>query len=526
MKKLTLQSIKFFLTVLATVFVLYGNAQTVTSKADGNWNDANTWDVGVPNPGDDVIINHAVILNVNVDEDNAVATITINYTADSGPSGSFNIGSHTISTTGDFILAADDVLGTVTINQGVMNVGNVSEDGLIINGGKFTFNDATINVSGYFALNAGDLAVIGTSAILNVSTAGVRSDSHYNFYINEVANITLNTIFTLNVRNGNTVTDEIYVKAATLIEEDAGTSVLNANMFNDDNDGGPFNFVADLPLHNLTSDIGAGNTLYLKSVTQYDTVFIIKDLKLNTGSAYIENEQTIICLNSFDNQQSENITVDGFLIVPGTLTSSSNIVGNGTVYAGTYAVGTYTVFGNVVISQDNGHYFSASTWYGSEGDGDWFNAANWQSNAVPTPSTDVTIWSGAQTFPTIDKGGAHAKNLIIDAGTSLKIDSIGDLTSTTGLQMINNSGTLTIDGGTFTFTGGVQAINNASSTINIDNDGQMTVTLDQSATARKMDNLHIITLNNNSTLTITGSLEMGSSSSLDVQGGSSVEIKQ
>ena len=525
------------LTLLFTfcLFALFAFAQTYTFTSTNfsgwppmNWTAPATWTItgGIPGyeypqtTNDIVIINGVVVLN----EDNLeVASVTIDYNTLNSVYGSLDIGNNTFTTEGNFVVNSNTTSGGIALSGGAINIGNGTEDGFIINGGSFAWSDGAIDISGYFALNGGTLT-LSSNLTMNVCTAGVRSEGNYNYYVSESANITLNAVtLTVNIKNGNNNAGniaEVYQENATF--SGITGSTLNLNLSNVDGDTGPFYYVSDIPMNNFASDIGSGNTLYYKSVTQYDSVFF-EEVILTSGSAYIESDETVYCYLSFNNGQTNDVTVDGLLIVPGTLTSSSNIVGNGTVYANTYSLGSNTVYG---IPQDDltaASYFSASTWLGTQSN-DWNNKDNWQTITVPTDATDVTIWSGAGNMPVIGTPpGAQSKNLIINAGTSLKINSGSDFTSTTGLQMINNSGTLTIDGGTLSFSG-IKMINNASSTILIDNGGVMTVTMDDNY--KTMENLDAINLDNNSSLIITGDLDMRTGSTLNVQGGSTVEIKQ
>ncbi|MEO1653243.1 MAG: hypothetical protein AAFU64_06840 [Bacteroidota bacterium] len=59
-----LLNVKNWIFVLSLCLLFdFSIAQTFTTVRDGNWNDAATWDSGVPSPGSDVIINHNVLLN-------------------------------------------------------------------------------------------------------------------------------------------------------------------------------------------------------------------------------------------------------------------------------------------------------------------------------------------------------------------------------------------------------------------------------------------------------------------------------
>ena len=77
MKKLALKSIKLFLTILAIALVYSGTAQTtVFSVKDGNWSDDDTWDIGVPQDGENVTITHKVFIDSEINEVPGNLTIT------------------------------------------------------------------------------------------------------------------------------------------------------------------------------------------------------------------------------------------------------------------------------------------------------------------------------------------------------------------------------------------------------------------------------------------------------------------
>jgi hypothetical protein len=81
------------------------------------------------------------------------------------------------------------------------------------------------------------------------------------------------------------------------------------------------------------------------------------------------------------------------------------------------------------------------TWTGSV-DTDWNTAANWDLNAVPVASTDVTI-SNVDNAPVINSGtGASCYDLTIATGASLTINSGGSLITN---GTITNNGTVSMD---------------------------------------------------------------------------------
>ncbi|MGI4834683.1 MAG: M43 family zinc metalloprotease [Janthinobacterium lividum] len=68
---------------------------------------------------------------------------------------------------------------------------------------------------------------------------------------------------------------------------------------------------------------------------------------------------------------------------------------------------------------------SPPVWTGAAGDGDWFNAANWQG-CVPTRSTDAVIPVLAQRpYPTIASGAAEVRTLTVQGALSLRGGTLG-----------------------------------------------------------------------------------------------------
>ncbi|QQR97441.1 MAG: hypothetical protein IPK18_11290 [Sphingobacteriales bacterium] len=105
------------LLLIALSLSLLSYSVTKTSTGNGNWNVAGTWSPsGVPSPTDDVIINHAVVLNVTIDIDPG-GSVTINTGASLiGPS--FGI---------DFNGSTSGGAVAQLINHGTMEVDNIIE---------------------------------------------------------------------------------------------------------------------------------------------------------------------------------------------------------------------------------------------------------------------------------------------------------------------------------------------------------------------------------------------------------------
>ena len=529
---------------------------TVTSIDDGNWSSGATWDSNAqPSPGDFVIIDHNVTLDVDVLPANAVGSVTINNNT-ANKLGALTIGTRTLSTTGNFSLLGFSVgWGTVFLGIGVLNVGG----GFIFNKGSFNISGGTINIAEFYSHINGTMTN-SANVEINVSSNGPRNDNtDPSIFYGINAIVTLNSSnVSLNLNDLNTGTaPEIYSFDFTTTGTGSVTvDIKNTSNISNDN----CHIISDADFEtlelNLNNDIATGNEIICETINA-GIDFTIADLNLSNGlmstvaptnlaitnSLSLNSTAELTVNGNFTSTATNVLSVDGILYTTGNLIlQSSNISGGGTVYAGIYVVGTNLVYGIPQVNLTSNSYFSASTWFGSISN-DWFVGGNWQTGSAPLESTDVTIWSGALNFPEInvDGTGAKTKNFIISSGASVKINSGGNLASS-GIQMINNSaGNFTIIGGTYIFTGsqminhsssvltidggtlnysGIKFINSATGIINIINEGQLNTTVSD-----KLDNQGQITINN-SQMNVTGDLNMQSGSTLDIQNGSSVQVEQ
>ena len=87
---------------------------TVTSINAGNWSNSSTWDIGVPNSGDNVIINHSVFVDVK----DTVNNLTINQTTFS---------SDTLFITGVLNLEADIFSNPIVFVNDDINKGRLGQ---------------------------------------------------------------------------------------------------------------------------------------------------------------------------------------------------------------------------------------------------------------------------------------------------------------------------------------------------------------------------------------------------------------
>jgi len=147
--------IKYLKFKFLLILCLFGwsvlSAQTFTSQNPGNFNQTSTWGGSLPTPGADLIIDHAVNLNVSFEAN----SVTVN-----GPSGSFvnNVGSNTLTIVGG---------GSIT-NNGIFHFdsGTVQFLGSGTVGGtnSRTFNDVSLQDGG---VDFGSLSTINGNLTIN-----------------------------------------------------------------------------------------------------------------------------------------------------------------------------------------------------------------------------------------------------------------------------------------------------------------------------------------------------------------------
>lgn len=125
----------------------------------------------------------------------------------------------------------------------------------------------------------------------------------------------------------------------------------------------------------------------------------------------------------------------------------------------TNSCGSVSCSFNVTVTGSSTNY-----WVGGVST-DWFNAANWCSG-VPTSSTDVQIPSGAAHMPDISFLGAVCRNMSINSGAALTMNSSGYLTV---FGNWTNAGTFTANAGVVNFGGSsIQTITGATTFYGLD----------------------------------------------------------
>jgi len=153
----------YFLVVLLTLFMLIGaNATTYTSTQNGSWMNFTTWSpIGIPIPGDIIIINHDVVLDTSF---------------------AYTTGSITVNASGSLI---NDAFGRDIwvngINASFVNNGTTNIRFLALSDGSFT-NSGDFNVKAMtnfiVANNTGTGNFIGVDSLYNDGT--INNDGTFN----------------------------------------------------------------------------------------------------------------------------------------------------------------------------------------------------------------------------------------------------------------------------------------------------------------------------------------------------------
>lgn len=393
----------FFLLGLSTL----ASAQT-NSTTSGNWNDASVWSTGVvPIDITNANINHPLTINQDV-----------------------------IIASGDYIVNSNaiDLTGGIAYNLSVGGAGVFDVRGYVVFEGTGTTagggpNDATLIVRN------GATLVLGATSINNKSI---------------------------------------------IIVEAGGTLIINGNLTIDDNQGSftiggtlQVNGNLSIPQGNIQIDgagdvfttgtvFSTGSSIIFGSTGDCDTGPCSGRNLCSTFDNVIGANQTVCSgatpalLTNIDNDGVSGTAVYGWEI--STTSSSSGYTTISLASAPTYqppALTTTTWFRRVITDASCTGTSApikitvtpAGGWIGTTSN--WHTASNWCSGVVPTATTDVEISAGVPFQPVIS-AGAVCRNLTINSGASVTISASNSLDIKGNLT---NSGTLTVNTSTVSFTG-------------------------------------------------------------------------
>ncbi|MEZ4884877.1 MAG: T9SS type A sorting domain-containing protein [Chitinophagales bacterium] len=374
----------FFILISATS--LQAATVTWTGNTDANWDIGTNWDTGTePTASDDVVI----------------PPMLTNYPV--------------ISSTGNMVKSINmiDIISTLDIEVGAdLTVSNSTSDAVTIEG--------TLSIDGdLFIIDAGE------SGLVNVGTINITGSLEITGTLGEFA--LDNTPDGIEIINNGTI----------LIVDSAIESLFNmADLTNN----------GDLFIQGgIAGFFNAGN------FQNFGTLDINIDDAPEGGAIYNTSQFTnnlcgqVITNNRTDNDvEGSSFDNDGVIILNGNNDNSGTITNNGIIYNPNSTALTTTGFGSVYTN------LTTNIWTACAGTTSWETAENWSLGVEPDGTYDVIVsdFSASSTFPSISTTGSTAKSVIIQVGTSLQIETNGELTiDGSNSNGLHNLGTLTNDGG-------------------------------------------------------------------------------
>jgi hypothetical protein len=266
------------LLLLLTVITQVSLAATITSVQDGNWGDPATWDNGVPDDDDDVIIDHVVVL----DEDTKILnTLTVNSGA------TLNNPSNKLINTTDLVV--DGVVNSCIV--GDISYVSVSNGGQIVGLklstdpdaylGNVTIDGGTVGISGTTTTTvSGAVNVIG-GGTLNISDDGTRIFAGL---------LTIGSGSTFNSASGS---HQIRIRGGI---DNSGTFTKNST-----------------------------GTMTFQTNTQ--TVTANSPININAGAVTFASNTTLAGTSAINFNTTSNVTISNNISVTNTNTDSVRIVG-------------------------------------------------------------------------------------------------------------------------------------------------------------------------------------------------------
>ena len=448
------------------------------TKADGNWNDVNTWACSVPPSGTSIPIN--INHNVSFNQDHTqnagftVATgktltlgtnaLTINSAASAlavNLNGTVNIngtGSLTINPTGAGVLTTTIAGSTTVSGTGVMNVG--SSIGGTGTASVTVSSGGSLNVSGG-TLNIGTAAVSGTASNLTISSGGTFAVS------SGTANIGPSGGFLRTLSSSGTFT----VSGGTLNVN--GNVTIAAGSFSMSNG----NFNIDGNTGTTTTSVAAGTHLLSISVSSFamsgGTLTIVDPNIGSTGNAI-----------NYSNASSCNLAGGTISLGDGTSSTSGGAIA---FNLNTWASSARLAFNNLTVNGGNGtNRFLQTTYsFGVLGDltigtnselrtsSQLYVRKNFNNNGTFSYSGNLTFadFTGgtqtASTFAQTVSGSGTYKNVTTGSATAMFATMTVNNTNTNGVVLEITNPTIS---SSLTLTAGILRINST-------NDGLLTVGL-------------------------------------------------
>lgn len=308
----------FTLSFLLVLFSFQLFSKTTTTIKDGNWANASTWDNGVPNWGDNAIINHTINLNTGVNLGSG--DILVNPGANLIQSGTRNISIW--DNTGSFTNYGTVVIRTLQGSGGFYNFGSLTLTGRIEINNPGTFESSgSINSAGNLNIWTTNPVII--SGVMNIGGA-LQIGNSSSFENNANTSVTGNC----NFNNGSTFVNNNIFSSTGNIWAGSSTTITNNQEFSANNYDGEAIILNDgiMNLNDINSAYNNGSitntatsTLNLNGVIKiYGTtdvtnngIFLVSSASgnsaiggnafTNTGRFEIQNNRVDLSGNSIDN---------------------------------------------------------------------------------------------------------------------------------------------------------------------------------------------------------------------------------
>jgi hypothetical protein len=444
---------KLFIAFIAMLF--YGTASIgQTTNQAGNWNTAGNWTGGVPAANGTAVVNHDMILDVNIAVNGATT-----------PFGVYTINEDVIDPIGG-------ALHTLTItNTAGYNAARAIFD---VTAGRTRFEGAVSNTNGTIRVRNGATLEIG--ALTLSSSAKLIVDAGGTLIVN--GNFTDNTTSTATTLNGFIQINGNYTTGTSAIARITPT---------------PTTGVPQMIASGYIASGGLSGTIYGQTrdfitTAQYTTASEIRcgtSSNAFIGSINVPNYVMYGCSPaSFGAMtHSSNGTVasrqwevsttgpgSGFTAISGA-TAATYTSDPGQTVNKWYRV-AYTISGctgsPVLYSYPVAQIVEGVdvTWQGTESTA-WSNPRNWSGGFVPNKGSDVVIPSGTPFSPVLGVAeNAYVKSLTINTGATLTQSDISEIIVNCG--SITNNGTLSIgSASTLHFTNGSAQQYTSTSVLNL-----------------------------------------------------------
>jgi hypothetical protein len=230
---------------------------------------------------------------------------------------------------GSLLINSSDQAGSgLQVQNTTITLGDEIDDAVLIQGGTSSIENCTVNVAGYLDHETGRLTV-SNSSILNISTAGVRDDANYNYYIGPNASFKFaNTPnATVVIKNGNLNAPEVYIEQNETGYAEEFEIHFDVDAANADQDNS-YELVSNYGFKKIRCNVkGTSNNLYLKPIaTNNFTNLSYNEIEVASGILTIDRLLRATVNTNFNSTSDNDLVDNGYMYVIGTLTMTSNLV--------------------------------------------------------------------------------------------------------------------------------------------------------------------------------------------------------